>query len=75
MGTSSLRILNRNQENTIVMGVNLLSGRAGDQSSYQSEVAGIFSIIVFVSLVVEYCDIAEGIIEVACNGIEALRSI
>jgi hypothetical protein len=35
----------------------------------------MFSIIVFVSLVVEYCEITEGSIEVACDGIEALISI
>jgi hypothetical protein len=54
IGTSSWRTLNRHQEKTIVTGTNLIPGRSEDQSSYRSEAAGIFSIIIFIALIVEY---------------------
>jgi hypothetical protein len=75
MGTSSCRILNRHHEQTIVTGTNFVPGRSDDQSSYRSEAAGMFSIVIFVNLIVEYYEIQEVTIEVACDGIEALRAI
>jgi hypothetical protein len=55
--------------------IDFVPGRSDNQSSYRSESAGMFSIIIFVDLIVEYYEIQEGSIEVACDGIEALRAI
>jgi hypothetical protein len=75
MGTSSWRILNRHQEHTIVTGTNFVPGRPEDQSSYRSRAAGMFSIIIFIALIVEYYEIQQGSVEVACDEIEALRAV
>jgi hypothetical protein len=57
------------------MGAKFIPRRAEEQSSYISEVAGICSIIVCISLVMEFFEIKEGSVELACDGIEVLHSI
>jgi hypothetical protein len=57
------------------MGSNFAPGHAEDQSLYRSNLAGMFSIIVFLSLIVEFFHVKEGRIEVVCDGIKVLRSI
>jgi hypothetical protein len=75
MGTSSWWILSKRNEKNIIAGANFVPGRAHYQSSYRSELAGMFSIIVFISLVVEFYKLDQGRLEIACDGIEALRAI
>jgi hypothetical protein len=72
MGASSCRILSKHDETKIIAGANFVPGRAQDQSSYRSEPAGVFGIIVFISLVVEFFEMDQGKLEIACDGIEAL---
>jgi hypothetical protein len=72
MGTSSWSILSKHDDTKITAGANFNTGRAQYQSSYQSELAGIFGIIVFISLAVEFYELDHGVVEVACDGIEAL---
>jgi hypothetical protein len=74
MGTSSWRILNKHDETKIIAGANFVPGRAQDLSSYQSKLAGMFSIIIFIFLVVELFEMDQGKVELACDGIEALRA-
>jgi hypothetical protein len=60
MGTSSWMILSKHDETQIIVGANFVPGRAQAQSSYRSEVAGMFSIIMFISLVVEFYELDQG---------------
>jgi hypothetical protein len=75
MGTSSWRILSKHDETKIIAGATFVPVRAQDQSSYRSELAGMFSIIIFISLVVEFYEMDQGKLEIACDRIEALRAI
>jgi hypothetical protein len=72
MGRASWRILSKHDETKIIAGAKFVPDRAQDQSAYWSELAGMFSIIVFISLVVKF---DQDRLEIACDGIEALRAI
>jgi hypothetical protein len=50
-------------------------GSAREQNSYRSEVAGLLSILIMVDQCVQYYNISEGSIEVACDGESALNKI
>jgi hypothetical protein len=65
MGTSSWRILKKHDETKIISGANFVPGRAQDQSLYRSELAGMFGIIVFISLLVEFFEMGQGNLEIA----------
>jgi hypothetical protein len=75
MGTSSWRILSKHDETKIIPGAKFVPGRSQHQSSYRSELAGIVSIIVFISLAVEFYEVDQVIMQMVCNGIEALCEI
>ena len=76
-GTSALTLQARNckVENEKVRAVNVIPGRREDQSSYRSEIGGIFGIVVYVGLVCKVFKITQGKITVGCDGIEALKSV
>jgi hypothetical protein len=50
-------------------------GNAEDQSSYRSELSGIFGVVVMVHLVCEHFAIKDGSIEVGCDCESALRQV
>jgi hypothetical protein len=70
-----LRILRKYDDTKITAGANFVPGRAQDQSSYLSELAGMFRIIVFILLVVKFYELDQVRLELACNRIEAIREI
>jgi hypothetical protein len=54
------------------IGANVVSGTAKDQSAYRSELAGIFSILVFAKKMCEFFQITSRAIELCCDGQSAL---
>jgi thiamine phosphate synthase YjbQ (UPF0047 family) len=59
---------------------NLLSGRAvcpggpEDQSSYRSELTGLYAILAITHQLCKYYNVEEGYIEIGCNGQSALQT-
>jgi hypothetical protein len=49
-------------------GAVVVPGAAKDQSAYRSELAGIFSIMIFIKKLCEFYNISSGAIELGCDG-------
>jgi hypothetical protein len=54
------------------LGAVVVPGSAKDQSAYRSELAGLYSILVFVKQLCEFYQISSGSIELGCDGQSAL---
>jgi hypothetical protein len=59
----------------IISGAKFVQGIAQYQSSYWSELEGMFGIIVLISLAVDFYEMDQGKVEVACDGVESLQEI
>jgi hypothetical protein len=56
-----------------IIGKNIVPGHSEDQSSFRSELSGLFGIASMVAVLCEQYDIQSGGVEVGCDGKEALR--
>jgi hypothetical protein len=74
-GTSALTLepLVPNSGNCI-LATNVIPGRPEDQSSYRSELGGLWGIVTMITCVCQAHGITSGAITVGCDGIEALNS-
>ena len=60
-------------EEDCMSGDTLAPGMAQDQSSYRSELAGIYSILIIMHHMCRYYAVTEGGITIGCDGLEALK--
>ena len=58
-----------------LVAVNLVPGFTMDQSSYQRELAGLYSIVAMVHLICEQYKVTSGAIEVGCDSSSALNHV
>jgi len=72
-GTAALVIEGPDADNRM-LAVNAMPGHPADQSSYRSELSGIFSVVTLVNLTCAVFCITSGEITAGCDGIEALKS-
>ena len=50
----------------------IVPGLPGDQSSYHSELAGLYSLVLAISTICTYFNLLSGMVEISCDGKEAL---
>lgn len=72
MGTAAWKILGTST-NTWISGSTWVPGPTESQSSFRSELAGMFSIALLVSFLCEYYHISEGKITIGCDGLGPLH--
>jgi hypothetical protein len=70
LGTAAFTLINE-QTGHRLEGANLVPGQPSDQSAYQSELAGLFGIMIVCKLVCQVFKVSEGYIESACDGLAA----
>jgi len=56
----------------ILSGTTIIPGHTSDQSAYQSELGGIFSIVMMIHNICKYYNIPKGTIWIACDGLGPL---
>jgi len=56
----------------ILSGMTIIPGHTSKQSTYQSELGGIFSIVAMIHSIFKYYAIPKGMIWIACNGLGPL---
>jgi hypothetical protein len=70
-GTSAFTIIDN--QDTSILGLNVVPGHPDDQSAYRSELAGLFGIVLVVNRLCSWAKIESGGIEVGCDGLSALE--
>ncbi len=73
-GTAAWTLQGSDEEGAIE-GVNIAPGHPKDQSSYRSEIAGLYGIIAAIKCVCTYHQVTQGSIEVGCDGEQALYNV
>jgi hypothetical protein len=73
-GTAALVLEGEDSVNQ-VLAVNVVPGDLDDQSSYQSELSGIFRVVMMVQALCNVHAISEGAICIGCNGDTALKHV
>jgi hypothetical protein len=53
----------------------LVPGQPADQSTFRSELAGLYAMITLVNSLVDYYEVRNGTVELACDGIQALEYV
>jgi hypothetical protein len=53
----------------------LVPGQPADQSAFRSELAGLYTMITLVNSLVDYYEVRNGTVELACDGIQALEYV
>jgi len=56
----------------VLSGTSIIPGHTSDQSAYQSELGGIFSIVATIHNICNYYNISKGMIQIACDGLGPL---
>jgi hypothetical protein len=72
LGTAAYVLEGKTKMNRIV-GVLKVPGLPADQSSYRSELSGMYGIVVMVEVICTHFEITSGAIEAGCDGLSALR--
>jgi len=72
-GSAALVIEGEDSTNRI-LAANIVPGDPDDQSSYRSELSGIFGVVTLVNLICAVFEITSGQVTAGCDGIEALKS-
>jgi len=67
-GTAAWMIQDMVSKN-IMSGMTIIPGHPSNQSTYQSELGGIFSIVAMTHNICKYYAITQGKIQIACNGL------
>jgi hypothetical protein len=75
MGTAAWRLFYINSEDQQWTGQLLGSGQPSYQSAFRSELAGLYAMITLVNLLVDYYEVPNGTVELACDGIQALECV
>jgi hypothetical protein len=70
-GTSAFTVVD--DDETSILGLNVVPGHPDDQSAYRSELAGLFGIVMLVNLLSKWAGILGGVIEVRCDGLSTLN--
>jgi hypothetical protein len=74
-GTAALTIEPDNPtSNNCVLATNVVPGRPEHQSSYRSELSGLWGIVTMIQCLCDKYGITSGAVTVGCDGKEALRS-
>jgi hypothetical protein len=70
-GTSAFTVVD--DDETSILGLNVVPGHPDDQSAYRSKLAGLFGIVMLDNLLSKWAGILSGTIEVGCDGLSALN--
>jgi len=70
-GTAAWMIQDMTSKN-ILSGTAIIPGHSSDQSTYRSELGGIFSIVAMIHNICAYYNITKGQIQIACDGLGPL---
>jgi hypothetical protein len=73
MGTAAWRLFYINLEDQQWTGQLLVPGQPADQSAFRSELAGLYAMTTLVNSMVDYYEVPNGAVELACDRIQALE--
>ena len=68
-------VLEGSTSHNCLVAVNVVPGLTMDQSSYRSELAGLYGVVAMVQLICEQYMVTSGAIEVGCNSSSALNHV
>jgi hypothetical protein len=71
-GTASWTICPAGSPSTCILGDLVVPGHPQDQSSFRSELAGLYALVIVIDALCNYQKISSGSVEIACDGKEAL---
>jgi hypothetical protein len=75
MGTAAWRLFYINLEDQKWTGQLLVPTQPADQSAIRLELAGLYAMITLVNSLVDYCEVPNGTVDLACDGIQVLEYV
>jgi len=72
LGTAAWTI-GTEEEESLLSGTVVCPGAESDQSSYRSELTGLYAILAIIDQLCQFYSVNEGMIQIACDGLSALN--